>query len=104
MLKVLNSDNSVVSMCGNLCINGSESSVCNSLNYIAYHYKLDKHSLDYNTFSQAIIDNFNKIDDDILVNAGLLSDCLTIIDNHNTKFSRSEIFDIMVNVGTWWII
>ena len=67
-----------------MALNGSRSKLCNSLNYIAYKYKINKEQI-----SQNVVCSVYKEDD--IRKAGNIKDLCHIRDNRSTEFSTIEI-------------
>jgi hypothetical protein len=85
----LNSHNSCVSLCASLCIQGSRSDTCNSVNYICSKYNINKHFLSCN--QTGYLPEFDEANNITRITAGAIRDLLTIRDQPNeTEFSTAE--------------
>ena len=67
-----------------MALNGSRSKLCNSLNYIAYKYKISKEQI-----SKNVVCSVYREDD--IMKAGNIIDLCHIRDTRSTEFSTIEI-------------
>ena len=83
-LSLLKTENKYVKCCVNMALNGSRSKLCNSLNYIAYKYKINKEQI-----SKNVVCSVYREDD--IMKAGNIIDLCHIRDTRSTEFSTIEI-------------
>ena len=100
--KVVNSNNIIVKTCGNLVINGSQSSASKSLTLIASKYGLDKHSLVSSCWQSlfSFRDNEDFSQDDEKSAAFIRELCEARDGKLKTNLSRAELGEIIDFVCT----
>ena len=100
---IINNNNSVISLCGELALQGSNSSACNNLNVISYQCKIDKNVMVHKRklFNEHIEILFRESnhEKDLLV-AGSITDILQLRDLNNSQFTKDEPHTLLVYLGT----
>ena len=91
-------------MCCNLAINGSGSSVSNTINVVTEFFQCNRNTVwamrsVYKSVVDNYVDNIYILDD--LLNIGNIKDLLFIRDTRNTLFKYNEINDLLEFFSTW---
>ena len=53
-------ENQLIKLCCDIALQGSQSSVCNTLNLLVYRYRIDKYNINYGAFNQSVIKQCQK--------------------------------------------
>ena len=59
--KVYNIENQLIKLCCDIVLQGSQSSVCNTLNLLVYRYRIDKYNINYGAVNQSVIKTMSEI-------------------------------------------
>ena len=87
-------ENQLIKLCCDIALQGSQSSVCNTLNLLVYRYRIDKYNINYGAFNQSVIKTCQ-----ILVRYGILADFIYLIESNQTPF-KNDLYDIIEFVST----
>ena len=95
---VVNSDNSIVRLCGNILLKGSNSNAGKNVKNISNELKCSRQELSMSPalFSSKVMENFKTMysDEDVVVIGNIL-DLLYIRDKNCTEFSKDEISSML---------
>ena len=93
-------ENQLIKLCCDIALQGSQSSVCNTLNLLVYRYRIDKYKINYGAFNHSVIKTMSKIyNKDILVRYRILADFISLIETNQTPF-KNDLYDIIEYVST----
>jgi hypothetical protein len=99
--KAIHSENVCVSTCASLALDGSLSSVCNSINFISYKYNISKYDLVHSNRSDIIgkIRQSVKVSHQVQVKSGAIRDFVSMRDdlrfNYNPFISHHHLHQII---------
>ena len=93
-------ENQLIKLCCDIALQGSRSSVCNTLNLLVYRYRIDKYNINYGTFNQSVIKTMSEMyNEDVLVRYGILVDFISLIETNQIPF-KNDLYDIIEFVST----
>ena len=100
LVKVGNSDNSVLHFCFKLALNGSMSKVSNTLNYMAYVLKQSKYTL-VEGLIRYNLSRGNVTEEIVMQKAANITDLLFLRENHsNSLFTYDELSTMIEHLYT----
>ena len=93
-------ENQLIKLCCDIALQGSQSSVCNTLNLLVYRYRIDKYNINYGAFNQSVIKTMSEMyNEDVLVKYGILADFISLIETNQIPF-KNDLYDIIEFVST----
>ena len=88
-------ENELLKLCCDRALQGSQSSVCNTLNLLVYRYRIDKYNLNSGSFNQSVIKTMSEIhNEDVLIRYRILVDLISLIETNQTQF-KNDLYDII---------
>ena len=93
-------ENQLIRLCCDIALQGSQLSVCNTLNLLVYRYRIDKYNLNHGAFNQWVIKTISEIyNEDVLVRYGSVAEFTSLMETNQTPF-KNDLYDIIEFVST----
>ena len=97
---VYKTENQLLKLFCDIALQGSQSSVCNTLNLVVYRYRIDKYNINYGAFYQSVIKTMSEIyNEDILFRYGISADFISLKETNQTSF-KNDLYDIIEFIST----